>query len=385
MSIEGRLTITLRPDAEGSGRAEIASSRPIGLARGFVGRRPEQVVRELPLLFSVCGIAQAAASVSACAQAIDLAEPAPTARARRLLVLAESLREHLLRLAWEPTGRDAPEIRPIMAFVPALRAALAPDQELFALGAAPRADAEKAREQVAALDGLLRDLVFGEAPGAWLGRVEPAAFERWAREQTTPAAGLAARLLRKGWAESGAHATAFLPALSDDRLFERLTGAEGEAFAARPDWDGRLYETTSLARQRGQPLVAALLAERGSGLLTRLAARLVEVARLPGEMHALLAPDEPAGQAAEGTLGGGRGLAQVEAARGRLAHGVVVEGDRVADYRILAPTEWNFHPEGGVAQSLAGLDGSDDNGLRERAGLLIEAVDPCVGYELVVL
>ena len=67
-----------------------------------------------------------------------------------------------------------------------------------------------------------------------------------------------------------------------------------------------------------------------------------------------------------------------------VVHGVVVEGDRVADYRILAPTEWNFHPAGRVAQALAGLDGSDDNGLRERAGLLIEAVDPCVGYELVV-
>ena len=50
--------------------------------------------------------------------------------------------------------------------------------------------------------------------------------------------------------------------------------------------------------------------------------------------------------------------------------------------RILAPTEWNFHPQGAIARALAGLDGSDDNALRRQAALLIEAVDPCVGYRL---
>ena len=75
-------------------------------------------------------------------------------------------------------------------------------------------------------------------------------------------------------------------------------------------------------------------------------------------------------------------LAQIEAARGRLIHAVAVVGETVTDYRILAPTEWNFHPQGRLAQALAGLDGKDDNSLRSQAALLIEAVDPCVGYQL---
>ena len=81
-------------------------------------------------------------------------------------------------------------------------------------------------------------------------------------------------------------------------------------------------------------------------------------------------------------LGKGRGLSQIEAARGRLVHGVLSEGNSVRDYRILAPTEWNFHPRGGLARALAGLEAGDEADLRGQASLLIEAVDPCVGYEL---
>ena len=187
--------------------------------------------------------------------------------------------------------------------------------------------------------------------------------------------------MRAGWAASGAGETAFLPPLPEASLCERPTGAGGESFAARPDWQGRLYETTVLSRQQAQLLVALLLAAHGSGLLTRLAARLVETARLPGQMRALL-DRGAAGGGGKGVLGGGRGLAQVEAARGRLIHAVTVEGETVSGYRILAPTKWNFHPQGAVARALAGLDGSGDNALRRQAALLIEAVDPCVGYRL---
>ncbi len=305
-----------------------------------------------------------------------------------MLVMAETLREHLLRLLHSPsradtTNADIPDPLPIMRIVPELRAALCGEVEPFALGAVTEADAGKVEDRIVAVEALLDELVFGEAPADWLARTAPADFEGWAHEGRTVAARLVDRVLRAGWAESGAGTPAFLPELPGTSLFERLTGAEGEAFAARPDWDGKLYETTALARQCRQPLVAALLAARGSGLLTRLAARLVEVACLPGQMRDLLGED---GTAVPGgtALGGGHGLAQVEAARGRLVHGVAVEGDVVSDYRILAPTEWNFHPHGGIAKALAGLDGKDDDSLRSQAALLIEAVDPCVGYELVV-
>ncbi|RWA46010.1 hypothetical protein AU476_37450 [Cupriavidus sp. UYMSc13B] len=53
-----------------------------------------------------------------------------------------------------------------------------------------------------------------------------------------------------------------------------------------------------------------------------------------------------------------RGLAWVEMARGLLVHQVEIDPatQRVQACHVVAPTEWNFHPEGEVAQRLARLD-----------------------------
>ena len=76
------------------------------------------------------------------------------------------------------------------------------------------------------------------------------------------------------------------------------------------------------------------------------------------------------------------GLAQVQAARGLLVHRVAIRAGRVADYRILAPTEWNFHPQGAAAQGLATLPDADDETLQRIGGLFVTALDPCVAYDL---
>jgi len=75
-----------------------------------------------------------------------------------------------------------------------------------------------------------------------------------------------------------------------------------------------------------------------------------------------------------------------EAARGLLVHRVAIINKRVEHYQILAPTEWNFHPQGVVAQGLtaiarSGVEGSE---LERLARLYITAVDPCVDYQLSV-
>ena len=72
----------------------------------------------------------------------------------------------------------------------------------------------------------------------------------------------------------------------------------------------------------------------------------------------------------------GRGCGSVQAARGLLVHHVRLEDDRIADLRILAPTEWNFHPDGPLALGLLGIPAGDD--LEWRARLLCLALDPCV-------
>ena len=56
----------------------------------------------------------------------------------------------------------------------------------------------------------------------------------------------------------------------------------------------------------------------------------------------------------------------------------------VADYAIVAPTEWNFHPEGALAKGLEGLAASDGASLARDANLVVQTLDPCVECTVVV-
>ncbi len=93
-----------------------------------------------------------------------------------------------------------------------------------------------------------------------------------------------------------------------------------------------------------------MVAEYRSGLLARYTARLVELAGIPGRLREAI--NESTGNVVESGLPEGQGIAQVEAARGRLVHRVVLESGRITRYQILAPTEWNFHPDGVLVQGL---------------------------------
>ena len=76
------------------------------------------------------------------------------------------------------------------------------------------------------------------------------------------------------------------------------------------------------------------------------------------------------------------GLAWLQTSRGLLIHYAEVENGAVADYRIVAPTEWNFHPDGALTRGLPGKAATSEQQARRHAELLLLALDPCVGYEV---
>ena len=144
-------------------------------------------------------------------------------------------------------------------------------------------------------------------------------------------------------------------------------------------------------RQRGLPAETGTWTRSGDRRILdydtawlRLGARVAEVARLS-------AGD---GAAAFGLRFGlhfgaqswapGEALGWCEMARGILLHWVRVDPDdaaRIADYRVIAPTEWNFHPDGTLAQALSRLDAAPDDGaLASQVGAWMGAFDPCIAY-----
>ncbi|KQB60769.1 hypothetical protein AE621_03905 [Acidovorax sp. SD340] len=144
-------------------------------------------------------------------------------------------------------------------------------------------------------------------------------------------------------------------------------------FALQPQWGGGCAHTGSWARLNAPEEATPLTP------WAQLGCRLAELVRLclPGE-------GQGAGWLAWGALatGSNQGLAWVEMARGLLVHHVVLDGAcaRVVACRVLAPTEWNFHPIGVVAQRVSRLDGYTPDALRQLR-LLMAAFDPCVPFE----
>lgn len=150
------------------------------------------------------------------------------------------------------------------------------------------------------------------------------------------------------------------------------------AFALAPLWQGRCADTGPWARLAPGPQV-----EVPGALGLRLGARLAEAVALclPAEESPLLL------QCGSLAVAPGEGLGWVEMARGLLVHSVRLEGHgrqaRVDSLRVLAPTEWNFHPLGAVAQVLETCGAEADtatlsHGLRR----LMAAYDPCVRFEV---
>ncbi|MGB2816487.1 MAG: nickel-dependent hydrogenase large subunit, partial [Burkholderiaceae bacterium] len=105
-------------------------------------------------------------------------------------------------------------------------------------------------------------------------------------------------------------------------------------------------------------------------------ARLVELAVLTRDLRA-----RSGGRIAPvrgHSLGSGVGVGLAETARGLLLHRVQVQRGLVTDYRIVAPTEWNFHPGGPFAQGLKGRRAADGVQLEREARTVVQSLDPCV-------
>ncbi len=390
MSIEGRLQISLYPLAGQMNRVCIQSTRPLQAAQVFAGHSPQHVMMQLPLLFSVCGIAQATAAVRAFQQALAVAACAAVDAARSLLIQMETAREHLWRILIDwPQWLDEPvqvhRLVPLQDMLSAYRKALFGDGEAFSLRSEVRVEEAVLHEQADLLENMLDELIFARPPAQWLQISEPQELHQWNDRAETVAARLLRQVTLRDWQDLAATDGELLPVLAVTDLNRHLEAADSDRFIAQPVWQGRTRETTPLSRQYDHELIKSLRQEYGNGLLTRLVARLVELARIPASIRSLFAQlGLDRNTAVDSALPAGIGLAQVEAARGRLVHRVVLDDHRVQRYQILAPTEWNFHPAGVAAEALKRLLNADAAVLRRQADMLINAVDPCVAYELQV-
>ncbi|NVO17795.1 MAG: nickel-dependent hydrogenase large subunit [Rhodoplanes sp.] len=331
--------------------AAVRGDRPRGLAAVLAGHPPAEIPDIVRRLFALCGMSQATAATHALRMAgAALAEP--DAHAERDALLAERLVEHLRATAigWSAAVPLLASERP--ALPAALSAAATAPVNAGALAAA--------LDRLGFLDGRRAGGTAGGRPGSW-----------------------ADRLL--GYAAAGPSLSDQTPdplSRADDAAVLAALDRDGEGFAATPHLPGRRPQTGPAAR-------AVLDGVPVDDAAARLSARFAEIAAAAAhfcgerrlERDALVA----AGRLAEKT-----GWAAVETPRGRLHHLVALDGaGQVARYQILAPTEWNFAPDGPCASALVGAGIGTDAMAQATVELTIARLaslyDPCVECRVEIL
>lgn len=346
--------------------------------RLVIGKTPEAALTLFGLLFSLCRHAQGRAASLALGRALGVAESPVQEQRREALVSLEIIKEHGLNILLRgQTGGLAPELpQRLLAAIQSLHESLGGERLWGVRASSPGVIGWQYARQLKTLHVVLQEL-HGEL---WaLAQPDLAAVLKWQECDTSPAARLLHRVLQAGWADFGRCRIAPLPALVDECI-EPMMARES---MQTPTWEGSARETNSYTRQAGTLLLQEACRVYGNGLFSRILARLMETKamfdRLPQDLS-----DVNGFEQLPATRASGIGLAQVEASRGRLIHRVVVKDGRIADYAILAPTEWNFHPRGLVYQALLGAKADDSAVLESQFVTLLRTIDPCVDFRLML-
>jgi uptake hydrogenase large subunit len=315
----------------------VQSRRP-AVATLLAGRPPSMVQTMLPLLYAICRRAQGAATAAALAVAGGTAVPAGVNAA----VAAEAVRELLFAALTAEARR-------------------------------PLAEAQRRLFDAPALRSYLQEEAFGMSLDEWYALQDEAGLLAWADSGNAPLQAEARR--RLALPEPPAAEVRLLS------MVEAATVSSGmpvinAGVAAQPSWNGEPAETGALVRQQAHSLVARLAARP---LLQRWMARLADLVQ-----HVRADGVSTLGRVSAASTDEGVGMALVETARGSLLHRARLHGGVVSDYVIVAPTEWNFHPQGPIRAWLEGRAVAGPAAAREWLHRAAEALDPCVVCQLLV-
>ncbi len=341
MTIEagsGALTIKAAVSDGHVRAAKILSTRPVSVSRLFVGRPAREAPVLAGRLFSLCGYSHTIASRLAVATSMnaDLSH-----QGFALGLLAERIGDSVRAL--------------VMGWPEACIAGLLSPEEIVPV-----------RDVLAAC----RDLTAGNGdPSALVNRVLNGAKAL----EIGRSSRLRDRALTMVPSEQ-----AFLP-ISPDVLTEdddeQVTLSlefQREAFAQLPYLPDRCVETGAFARCHDR------LATHGSGLAARMEARIRDLEQAIADLE-----NGADGLFSTGSLQAGQGYGAVESPRGRLYHWVKLdEAGLIADYGIVAPTEWNFHPAGPFVAGLLGAKVGSAATAQRLIAWLAAMFDPCVPFRV---
>jgi len=341
---------------------EVKSTRPQAY-RLLIGRLPENALQLIPLLYSVCSKAQQAASIAATSAAQGNILPLDMDIDRE--VTCEAMQEHLWRLLLDwPAQLGLPK-----------------QQQQFVSWHGALKELSGGRGNAKNLSAELHQALLGMTHAEWKQIDLYSKLSEWQKSgQGLLAPVITALDVKESQLEfaGASEACVLLPNWSAAEVTQVYAGQLVHEFAVTPHFAGKPMETGALACAQHTALPGDVLSKHPARLLARLVARLVDLL----DSAEALALDNYSGRVQSVSASNAIGLSVVRTARGMLLHHVSIVSERIKEYLIVAPTEWNFHPQGALVTGLTGLKENDEKKLMETVKYFVLSLDPCVEYEI---
>jgi len=161
-----------------------------------------------------------------------------------------------------------------------------------------------------------------------------------------------------------------------------------DCFYQKPHLNKQSCETGSLSIIQNHSLFSLLSTQ---GTVGRFISRLLYLAQKINELENNLLGSNVLKsnisgcfslQQSEDITGKSTSLGWVQTARGLLIHLANIQQSKISQYSIVAPTEWNFHPQGSLNKILVNSNFSSPQVAEKSVKLAILALDPCIEFNL---
>ncbi len=362
MPSSGMLNLRIIWDGNVVCGVEVKSTRPQAF-RLLKGKLTSEALQMVPLLYSVCGKAQHAAAIAAtnAAMGIELQND----RALEREVACEAMQEHLWRLLL-----DWPKLL-----------GLPLQQKQFVSWHSALKEIAKGGGSAKNLQEELHQVLLGISAADWKQIDNNIKLEQWQSQGKGLLAPVLAALNfeEKNFEFAGKlKQTELMPIWSTNEILQLFKNNFDYQFAAEPEYKRNPIETGALAQGQHSSLLRDVLSHRPDRVQARLIARLTNL--LDSAKSLVLRNTSDLVQC--NSVSDMSGMSMVKTARGMLLHFVRIESDRIAEYLTVAPTEWNFHPQGALVNGLTGLKVNDAERLMRTAKIFVLSLDPCVENEI---
>ena len=387
MSIEGEIKISVVARSGQVESVSITSTRPLHITKLFAGKSIDSVAEIMNALYQLCNTAHRFAFLRLLDESAVITLSQNEIQAYKLLLDLETIREHCFSIAskWSQDADNLIDtnIINLLATLKEINSTLFANTDALSLADKELQSFNSIDKLIIKLEQQLQNLLIGSKNNSESIFTDMDSFNNWLQVGESKSVTFLNYLQQHKLNEIGDVKVSHLPDLNLQEVSALLNN---DAYIQHPSYQEITCETTPYSRQSKHQFIKQLVNAHGNGVLTRAVSQLLEVFELLNKVKHDYRDIEPENISYNIQLPvlETSALVQLEAARGRLVHQLSIENEKIKTYQILAPTEWNFHPEGVLNNMIKSLSFTDKEDLIKRVKLLVNAIDPCVGYSVEV-